>query len=106
MRACVIAAAILAVSQPAFAKAHHKHRHHTHHLTHTHSHRHAPIPADFRAAIPQAFARTDATDAPFFSDPSFPNRSRSLQATATPAPRFEQFGEPAQPFFSEPVRLR
>src|ERR1044072_1518235 len=108
MRACVIAAAIVAISQPAFAKAHHKNRHHTHHVKHNHSHIRGPIPADFRAAMSQTFARTNATDTPTFSDPSFP--SRSAQASATPAPRFEQFGAPApaaQPFgFSQPVPLR
>ena len=114
MRACVIAAAIVALTQPAFAAKTHKkntHRHHVSHLSHQHIAKHhrthvrvrrAPIES---GAAPQLFARTNATDAPFFSDPSFPNRSS--QASATPAPRFEQFGETTQPLgFSEPVRLR
>ncbi len=115
MRACVIAAAIVALTQPAFAAKTHKkntHRHHVSHLSHHHIAKHqrthvrvrrAPIESGH--AAPQLFARTNATDAPFFSDPSFPNRSS--QASATPAPRFEQFGETTQPFgFSEPARLR
>jgi len=117
MRACVIAAAIVALSQPAFAAKTHKknsHRHHVSHLSHQHIAKHhrkharlrrAPIETGY--AAPQLFARTNATDAPVFSDPSFPNRSS--QASATPGPRFEQYGAPApqaaQPFgFGEPAR--
>ena len=122
MRACVIAAAIVALTQPAFAAKTHKknsHRHHVSHLSHQHVAKHhrthvrlrrAPTESGFAAPM---FARTNATDAPAFSDPSFPNRTS--QAAATPAPRFEQFGEPAtapfaepaQPLgFGQPVRLR
>lgn len=110
MRACVIAAAIVALTQPAFAAKTHKkkssHRHHVSHLSHQSIAKHhrahvrvrrAPIESGY--AAPQTFARTDATDTPLFSDPSFPNRSS--QASATPAPRFEQFGEPAQPSYGE-----
>lgn len=109
MRACVIAAAIVALTQPAFAAKTHKksaHRHHASNLSHQHiakyhrTHarlRRAPIESGY--AMPQTFARTNATDMPIFSDPSFPNRSafpsRSSQVSASPAPRFEQFGEPA-----------
>jgi len=42
--------------------------------------------------MPQAFARTDASDTPFLSDPSFPNRSWN-QAGARLAP--PSVGEPA-----------
>lgn len=120
MRACVIAAAIVALTQPAFAAKTQKkssHRHHASHLSHQHFAKHhrayarlrrAPIESAYPAPM---FARTNATDAPAFSDPSFPNRSAHASATAAPAPRFEQFGGPtpqaAQPLgFSQPVRLR
>jgi soluble lytic murein transglycosylase-like protein len=99
MRACVIAAAIVALTQPAFAAKTHKkssHRHHVSHLSHQHLAQHHRRHVRVRSIEPgaaQTFARTDATDRPFFSDPSFPNRS--AQVSATPAPRFAQFGEPA-----------
>jgi len=116
MRACVIAAAIVALSQPAFAAKTHKknaHRHHASHLSHQHIAKHhrkhvrlrrAPLET---GAAPQLFARTNATDAPVFSDPSFPNRSS--QVAATPAPPFAQYDalapHAAQPFgFGEPMQ--
>jgi len=115
MRACVIAAAIVALSQPAFAAKTHKkdsHRHHVSHLSHQHIAKHhrtharvrrTPIKSGY--AAPQTFARTDATDAPAFSDPSFPNRAWRQ----TRFPDRQQFSdsrwtEPAQPLgFSEPA---
>ena len=125
MRACVIAAAIVALTQPAFAAKPHKkssHRHHVSHLSHPHVAKHHRTHARLRRAPTESgyaapmFARTNATDAPFFSDPSFPNRARSQSRAANqnqfadqtwgqPAQPFG-FGEPAQPLFSQPVRLR
>src|SRR6188474_3637523 len=108
MRACVIAAAIVAFSQPALAAKTHKkspHRHHVAHLSHQHHAKHHRTHARLRRtpiesgyAAPQTFVRTNATDTPIFSDPSLPNRSS--QASATPAPRFESgvFAPRAAPF--------
>jgi soluble lytic murein transglycosylase-like protein len=77
MRTCVLALAALAFTQPALAKQPHRHSHHAAHHPHRHAHhvarahlRHALDPA---AATPQAFARTDATDTPLMSAPSFPS---------------------------------
>ena len=113
MRACVIAAAIVALSHPAFAAKTHKknsHRQHASHLSHQHIAKHHRAPVRLRRAIePVAvfgapmFARTNATDTPPFGDPSLP--SRTLPASATPAPRFEQFGGQAAPF-AQPTRPR
>ena len=115
MRACVIAAAIVALSQPAFAAKTHKknsHRHHASHLSHQHIAKHHRAHVRLRRApietgAVQTFVRTNATDTPSFSDPSFPNRTSHV--SATPAPRFAQYGEPtpqaAQPFgFGEPAQ--
>jgi soluble lytic murein transglycosylase-like protein len=119
MRACVIAAAVVALTQPAFAAKTHKKSSHRHHVSH-HSHQHhakhhrthvrlrrAPVESSY--AAPQTFVRTDATDAPFFfSDPSFPNRSWSQpQFPARQQFSASRWTEPAQPLgFAEPVRLR
>ena len=86
MRIWVFVAALIAFAQPAFAAHSHRHSHHgarTHHVHHASHHhyrfarayrmRRAPIESGY--AMPQTFARTDAIDRPFFSDPSFPNRS-------------------------------
>src|SRR3954464_10663618 len=86
MRIWVFLAALIAFAQPAFAAHSHRHSHHgarTHHIHHAGHHhyrfarayrmRRAPIESGY--AMPQTFARTDAIDTPFFSDPSFPNRS-------------------------------
>src|SRR3954464_14432079 len=70
MRICVFAFALVALAQPAFARSHH----HAHHARAYHAH-HAHYVARVRLSQPgmvQAFVRTDATDRPFFSDPSFP----------------------------------
>jgi soluble lytic murein transglycosylase-like protein len=96
MRACVIAAAVLALTQPALAAKSHKkssHRHHVSHFAHHHhsAHRlhaarrhavkhrraHARVRRSSIEAVqaaPQAFARTNATDRTF-GDPSLSNRS-------------------------------
>ena len=74
MRICVFALALVALAQPAFARSHH----HAHHARAYHAHyAHHVARARVRLSEPgmvQAFVRTDATDRPFFSDPSFPNR--------------------------------
>src|SRR5262245_25552528 len=108
MRACVIAAAIVALSQPALAAKTHKKSSQRHHasLSHHHIVKHHRAQARVRPTMEpgtMVFARTDATDAPTFSDPSFLNRP--APPSAVPAPRFEQFGAPAPSFISEPVRL-
>ena len=103
MRICVFALATIALAQPAFARehAHHSARsHHPHHHRAAHHHRRAahirrdPIESGY--SMPQAFARTDASDTPFWNrDPSFGNR-----AWAPAAP----IGEPAQPHFARRPR--
>src|SRR4051812_35533232 len=123
MRIWVSLAAFVAFAQPASAAHSHRHSHHgarTHSIHHTNHHhyrfarayrmRRAPIESGY--AMPQSFARTDAIDRPFFSDPSFPNRS-SNQAwnqngyrysenqswQSGPAQQFSSFGPaPAQQF--------
>jgi soluble lytic murein transglycosylase-like protein len=83
MRACVLALAAVAFAQPALArdhshkahKSHHVARHHHadghHRVAHHHrlSHRHARLaretPIISGYAMPQSFARTDATDSAF-----------------------------------------
>lgn len=108
MRTCVLALAALAFTQPALAKQPHKHSHHATHHGHRHAHhvaraklRHALPPA---AAAPQAFARTDASDTPFWNDPSFPNRSQpqnSWNQNSTNTNWNESWPlAPAQPFSS------
>src|SRR3954451_7207912 len=76
MRICVFALALVALAQPAFARSHH---HHAHQARAYHAHyAHHVARARVRLSEPgmvQAFVRTDATDRPFFSDPSFPNRA-------------------------------
>ena len=76
MRTCVLAFAALAFTQPALAKQSHRP---SHHAAHHHRHAHHVARAHLRhglpaAAAPQAFARTNATDTPLMSDPSFPSR--------------------------------
>ena len=74
MRICVLALALIALSQPAFARSH-SHHHQAHYARSHHAHHFA------RARMPMmepgtiAFVRTNASDRPVFSDPSFPNRS-------------------------------
>jgi soluble lytic murein transglycosylase-like protein len=87
MRTCVLALAALAFTQPAFAHGHsHKpSRHAAHHVARAHL-RHALPPA---AAMPQAFARTDASDTPFWSDPSFSNRPQTAAQPSSSADRSE-----------------
>src|SRR3954454_17411196 len=76
MRICVFALALVALAQPAFARSHY---HHAHQARAYHAHyAHHVARARVRLSEPgmvQAFVRTDATDRPFFSDPSFPNRA-------------------------------
>lgn len=105
MRACVIAAAIVALTQPALAANSHKkssHRHHVSHLSHHHhaakGHRvharlrHASIEASY--AMPQSFARPNA-DRPAFGDPSFPNRFWQQTWAAPAASQAAPFGQSA-----------
>src|SRR3954468_23544757 len=87
MRICVFALALVATAQPAFAKSHsHRHAHYAayHHARHVHHYAHMRMRPMLEPGAAQMFARTDATDSaidrPFFSDPSFPNRSRSQTA--------------------------
>jgi soluble lytic murein transglycosylase-like protein len=66
MRIYIIAAAVIALTQPALAaKSHHKksHRHHVSH--HSHHHRHAAHHGG------RAFVRTSAIDTPAFGNPFF-----------------------------------
>src|SRR3954452_15877185 len=85
MRIWVFLVALIAFAQPAFAAHAHRHSHHgarSHHVRHAaHHYRFAQARRTLRApvesgyAMPQTFARTDSIDTPFFSDPSFSNRS-------------------------------
>ena len=82
MRIGVFALALTAFVQPAFAAHSHRHSHHiarTRHVDYAgHHHRFARVqraPIESGYAMPQAFARTDAIETPFFGDDSFPNRS-------------------------------
>jgi len=79
MRICVLALALTAAAQPAFAKSHsHRHAHQARvHHHHAHHAAHARVRPTVQPGTASLFARTDATDRSFFSDPSFPNRSRS-----------------------------
>jgi len=110
MRICVFALATIALAQPAFARehAHHSarsHHHHHHYAAHLHPRfaraahiRREPIESGY--AMPQSFARTNASDTPFWnSDPSFGNRFPAPTAQPTP------FGEPAQPHFARRERV-
>lgn len=100
MRACVIAVGMIALAQPALARdahksSHHGARHHHQHVAQPHHRatahyrkrariarvRHeAPIESGY--AMPQSFARTDATDTPFFA-PTAPAASFAM----APQPR-------------------
>jgi soluble lytic murein transglycosylase-like protein len=104
MRICVFALATIALAQPAFARDHaHRHSHHGvrshHHNYAAHHHRRFARAAHIRRepiesgySMPQSFARTDASDTPFWnSDPSFGHRAWA--PAAQPAP----FGESVQP---------
>jgi hypothetical protein len=97
MRACVIAAAVIALTQPAFAATSHRHshRHHLSHLSHhhhyavQHHHRHyarlrrAPIEDGY--PMPQHFAREYPIEHNTFADPSYSNGPwRNAWAAATP----------------------
>lgn len=114
MRSFVIAAAVLALTQPALAaKSHkaHSHRHDASHLSHHHhavNHRHgrvwlrrAPIETAYAMtqpfyAMPQPFMPTNAIDRPALVDPAVPNR-RGQQAWAVPAaPRTVASDAPAR----------
>src|SRR5437870_4384807 len=80
MRICVFALALVATAQPAFAKSHsHRHAHYAayHHARHVHHYAYRRVQPMIEPGAAQMFARTDAIERPFFSDPSFPNRSRS-----------------------------
>lgn len=118
MRIGVFALALIAFAQPAFAKQNsHRHPHQTartHHLHHAAHHRsvhaarvrRAPIESGY--AMPRTFARTDATDTPFFSDPSFPNKSwaqnsRNQVWSPNPEQQFSAF-EPAPRVRNAPAR--
>jgi soluble lytic murein transglycosylase-like protein len=87
MRICVFALATIALAQPAFAREH-AHRH-SHHATRSHHHHH-----HYAAHHHRRFARTNASDTPFWNSDTFGNRAWA--PAAQPAP----FGEPAQPRFA------
>jgi soluble lytic murein transglycosylase-like protein len=79
MRACVIAAAIVALTQPALAAKSYKkssHRHHVSHLSHHHHaakgyRAHARLR---RASIETGYAMAQPFGGPAFGDPSLPNQ--------------------------------
>lgn len=100
MRACVIAAAVIALTQPALAKSHQRHSHH-HHVSHfSHHHHYAGryhrrlryVPIEARYGVPQAFASASPLQGRAFGDPSFQNPPWQ-QAWAAAPPRPAPFGE-------------
>src|SRR5262245_34653549 len=108
MRACVIATAVIVLTQPALAAKSHKnksHRHHVSHLSHHHHHHAAGgyrMPARLRRAaiesgyaMPPAFAATGAIERPAFGDPSFPSPPRQQAWPTYAAPQAGPFGEAA-----------
>jgi soluble lytic murein transglycosylase-like protein len=90
MRVCVIAAAVIAITQPAAAaKADAKHRNHVAHLSHHHYAKHRTyirlrrVPIEDGYAMAPSFARPDAFGAPAFGGPFVQNRrfrSQSFQS--------------------------
>jgi soluble lytic murein transglycosylase-like protein len=109
MRACVIAATVIALTQPALAAKSHKnksHRHHVSHLSHQHhaanGHRvHARLR---RVAIDASYAMAQPRDGYAFGDPSLPNRFWQ-QTWALPAtPQAAPFGQSAPRMRHVPVR--
>jgi len=101
MRICVVALAFIALAQPAFAKSHHHAAHHApaDHARHMHHYTHARTRPVMEPGI-ITFARTNASDRPFFSDPSFPNRPSIQSSWNQPGGQAA-----AQPFgFGEPAR--
>jgi hypothetical protein len=69
MRICVIAAAIIALTQPALAAKSHKKKSHRHHVSHLSHHHH------YAGHRGRTFVREDAADRPAFFNPFFPNWS-------------------------------
>jgi soluble lytic murein transglycosylase-like protein len=116
MRVCVIAAAVIALTQPALAaKSHNKksHRHHVSHFSHQHhAAQHHRVPARLRraamaagTAAPPTFVRTDAIDRHAVGALSFPDQSwQQAWASAPAAPQAAPFGEPALRIRSARVR--
>jgi soluble lytic murein transglycosylase-like protein len=97
MRTCVFALAFIALAHPASAKSHHHHAHHARAYHHAHHFARArTLPAMEPGTI--TFARTNATDRPFFSDPSFPNRASSQNPFANQGEFVQTWAEPAQSF--------
>jgi soluble lytic murein transglycosylase-like protein len=102
MRACVIALAVTAIAQPALGRDHSNRSHQitrSHHITHErHSYRvkyHRNVrrvarlreaPIESGHAMPQSFARTDATDSPFnaWTAPTFAPTTRRTIVRAAP----------------------
>jgi soluble lytic murein transglycosylase-like protein len=101
MRACVIAAAVIALTQPALAaKSHkrHSHRHHVSHFSHHHHHYAAEhhrwlrrVPIEARYGLPQAFAIASPVEGRTFGNPSFGPPWQ--QARAAAPPQRAPFGE-------------
>jgi soluble lytic murein transglycosylase-like protein len=115
MRGFVIAAAVIALTQPALAaKSHktHSHRHYVSHLSHHHhamkDHhvrarlRRAPIETAY--AMRQPSVPTNAIDKPVFVDPSVPNLPRQQTWAIPAAPRAVASGEPARRMRNARVR--
>ena len=101
MRASVIAAAVIALTQPAHATTSHNthsHRSHVSDLGHHHAARHHGVHARLRRvpieagyAMPQAFARANASDRQAFGGPFYPNQPWQ-QTWASTAPQAAPFG--------------
>jgi hypothetical protein len=104
MRACVIAVAVIALTQPALAKSHKRHSHHHHHVSHfSHHHHYAAryhrwlrrVPIDARYGMPQIFAYANPVEGRAFGNPSFqsPPWQQAWAAAPQGAP---PFGPPAR----------
>ena len=115
MRVCVIAAAVIALTQPALAaKSHQKksQRQHVSHLSYHHAAKHHRVharvrraPMEVGTAAPQTFVRTEAIDRHAVGTLSFPNQSwQQAWASAPAAPQAGPFGEPAPRIRSALVR--
>jgi len=97
MRTCVFALAFIALAQPAVAKSHHHAAHHARAYHHAHHFARMRMPVMAPGTI--TFARTDASDRPFFSDPSFPNRAWSQNPFASQHQSAQTWAQRTQPSF-------
>ena len=103
MRVCVIAAAVIVLTQPALAAKSHKRNSYRHHISHfSHHHHYAArhyrwlrrVPIEARYGVPRAFAYASEAEGRAFGDPRFQSPWQQAWAAAPPQPA--PFGEPAR----------